>query len=208
MLTFGKYRNKSIDEVYMVDKQYLNWLNTQPWFKIKFKELHGEVSKILLDKKEPIIIKNDSIIIYTDGACSHNGSKKAKAGIGVHFSLKNKINMSDISERLFIEKPTNNKAELIAIEKAIERCIENKIKSAIIFTDSDYSKKSITLWFPEWLSKNNLEGKKNIDILKRINELLKNIEITFEYIKAHSGLKDEHSIGNSIADSLATGSIK
>ena len=37
-LTFGKYKNLNFDEIYIRDKQYLEWLNTQPWYKIKFKE--------------------------------------------------------------------------------------------------------------------------------------------------------------------------
>ena len=36
-LTFGKYNGLTINEVYSKDQQYLQWLNTQPWYKIKFK---------------------------------------------------------------------------------------------------------------------------------------------------------------------------
>ena len=47
MLTFGKHQNVLLEDVYKKDEQYLKWLNTQPWFKIKFKDLHLEVNKIL-----------------------------------------------------------------------------------------------------------------------------------------------------------------
>ena len=40
------------------------------------------------------------INIYTDGACSGNGYKSAKAGIGIHFSKRNKIKFDDVSEPL------------------------------------------------------------------------------------------------------------
>jgi ribonuclease HI len=205
MLTFGKYQNHLLEDVYQKDPQYLKWLNTQPWFKIKFKDLHLELNKILVQNMKPIKIEKDTYIIYTDGACTNNGQKNPKAGIGIHFGVKNKIKIEDISLKLQIEKPTNNKAELTAIGKALEMCNENNINDKIIiFTDSQYSIKCITLWYPDWLKKKDFKNKKNIDILRRVYELYKRLDVQFEYIKAHTGFKDEHSQGNSVADHLAT----
>jgi len=209
MLSFGKYRNELISDVIQKDKKYLEWLNTQTWFTIKFKGLHHQTTHLLVQNQEPLEIDSNSFIVYTDGACSNNGSKKAKAGIGVHFSLKNKILFEDISLRLHIDKPTNNKAELVAIEKALEQCIQKNIKSKIIiFTDSQYSLKCITLWYPDWVKKNKLENRKNIDILERIDPMMKQLNVEFQHIRAHTELQDEHSLGNSIADRLATESLK
>ena len=88
-LSFGKYQNKSMKHIFENDRQYLKWLATQPWFIIKYKDLYSNYLSLLRDE-----IKNDTsdnkLIIYTDGACSHNGNKeKAKAGIGVYFSESN-----------------------------------------------------------------------------------------------------------------------
>ena len=205
MLTFGKHQNVLLEDVYKKDEQYLKWLNTQPWFKIKFKDLHLEVNKIIVQNMKPTIIEKDTFIIYTDGACSNNGLKNAKAGIGVYFSSRNDQKLEDISQRLIIEKPTNNKAELMAIEKALEICHKAKITDKIIiFTDSQYSIQCITIWYPNWVKKNDTKNKKNLDILQRIEYLVKQLNIKFEYIKAHTELKDEHSQGNSKADNLAT----
>ena len=33
ILTFGKYKNKNIQEVFVKDKQYIVWLCQQNWFK-------------------------------------------------------------------------------------------------------------------------------------------------------------------------------
>lgn len=205
MLTFGKYQNVLLEDVYKKDEQYLKWLNTQPWFKIRFKDLHLEVNKLLIQNVKKIIIENDMFIIYTDGACSNNGLIDAKAGVGIHFSSKNKTKFEDISLKLDIENPTNNKAELIAIMMALDLCDKNNINNKIvIFTDSQYCIQCITLWFPDWLKKNNLNKKKNIDILRKIYSLYKKLNVQFQYIKAHTNLQDEHSKGNYIADSLAT----
>ena len=55
--------------------------------------------------------KNDTIKVFTDGACSMNGSVNAKAGIGVFFGKDDKRN---ISKRI-IGKQTNNTAGLSAV---------------------------------------------------------------------------------------------
>ena len=208
MLQFGKYRNQHINEIVKKDKKYLEWLNTQPWFTIKFKDLHNQTNDLLNDNIIPLQT-NNAFVIYTDGACSNNGSENAKAGIGVHFSSNNKTKLEDISVRLHIDNPTNNKAELVAIEEALETCLHNNITSKIIiFTDSHYSFKCITLWYPNWVKKNKLENRKNIDILKRIDPMMKQLNVEFQHIRAHTELQDEHSLGNSIADRLATECLK
>jgi ribonuclease HI len=209
-LTFGKYRNHTVKEVVNKDKQYSQWLMTQPWFNIKHKELYRELYHELnndVDKK-PVIFNKKSFIAYTDGACKNNGSKKAKAGIGIHFSEMNKIKINDISERLIYKTQTNNAAELTAILKCLEKCLEYNVNKKIyIYTDSDYSMKCITLWYPEWIKKGNYEDRKNIDILHKINSIYKRLDVEFIHIRAHTGLNDIHSKGNEMADRLAVESI-
>ena len=211
IIPFGKYSNKTFLDIYNKDQQYLKWLNTQPWFKIKFTSIHNLLNEFLEKYKEKIVINPDTIIIYTDGACKNNGSKSkyVSAGIGVHFSQDNYIQMEDISKKLDIDSPTNNKAELIAIKEALELCNKNKINEKIIvFTDSDYSIKAITLWYPNWVKSGDTEKKKNIDILRKIEPLYHKMNIKFQHIRAHTGLQDEHSIGNANADRLAVECLK
>ena len=98
-LTFGKYRNHTIKETVEKDKQYSQWLMTQPWFTIKHKDLYN-ILKNELSETIPKTINEDSFIAYTDGACKNNGSQKAKAGIGVYFYKHNSISIPNISERL------------------------------------------------------------------------------------------------------------
>lgn len=208
-LTFGKYRNNSVKDVVEKDKKYSQWLMTQPWFTIKHKELY-ELFKTELNKTIPksIIINENSFIAYTDGACKNNGSQKARAGMGVYFNKHNKIQIPNISERLIYKTQTNNAAELTAILKCLEKCLEYNIKQNIyIYTDSDYSMKCITLWYPEWIKKGNYKDRKNIDILHKINSIYERLDIEFIHIRAHTGLNDIHSKGNAMADRLAVESI-
>ena len=208
-LTFGKYRNHSVKEVVSKDKQYSQWLMTQPWFTIKHKDLHRAFLHELKDSNtDKPIINEDSFIIYTDGACKYNGSDKARAGIGVYFNKHNKISIPNISERLIYKKQTNNAAELMAILKCLEKCVEYKINEKIyIYTDSDYSMKCITLWYPEWIKKGNFNDRKNIDILHKIYDIYKTLDVEFIHIRAHTGLNDIHSLGNDMADKLAVRSL-
>ncbi len=207
---FGKYRNQCLKDILEKDQRYLEWLITQPWYKIKFKDLCNHTIHLLNEKnKEPIQINENVTTIYTDGACPHNGSKKAKMGIGVYFSKKNKISIPNVSSSLMIDNPTNNRAELSAIEEALRLCKENNISNKImIYTDSEYSINSITLWYPDWLMKNKLKDKKNVDLLQTIHQLYSELDVKFKHIRSHTGLTDEHSKGNDIADRLAVESLK
>ena len=79
-------------------------------------------------------------------------------------------------------------------------------KKINIVTDSDYSLRCITKWYPMWVAKKDLT-KKNIKLIEQCYHLSQILHITFTHIKAHTGLQDEHSIGNQVADRLATMSL-
>ena len=76
-----------------------------------------------------------------------------------------------------------------------------------LYTDSKYSIDCVEKWYKMWIQKNNLE-KKNINIIKIIYDNIQNLRFEFKYIKAHTNLSDEHSMGNAKADQLATNSLK
>ena len=149
------------------------------------------------------------MILYTDGACSKNGQIGAQCGIGIHFSEKNPIKLKDVSKKLKVKTATNNVAELTAIETAINMVIDNNYTNYKIelYTDSRYSIDCIEKWYKMWVKKKNLE-KKNIEIIKNIYDNIQNLRFEFKYIKAHTNLSDEHSMGNAKADQLATNSLK
>lgn len=150
----------------------------------------------------------DKIIVFTDGACSGNGKKTAKGGIGIHFPNGE---FTDISQK-FTESPvTNQRAELYAIQLALETIIKGATFNEItIYSDSRYSIKSLTEWIKNWEKNNwkNAAGKPvmNQDLIKPINRILKNIKgkVIFTHVKAHTGGSSFESVGNDKADKLAT----
>ena len=203
IIPFGKYQNSELITIFNTDKQYMKWLATQPWFAIKYTDLYNNYITLLKNQCKTET-EGDNLIIYTDGACSHNGNKeKAKAGIGVYFSENNCEKYDNISLKLNIESPTNNKAELYAILESLRKTKDTQY-STTIYTDSQYSINAIVLWYPEWLKNNDIDKKKNTDILKMISEEMKNRIVNFKHVKGHSKDKDIHSIGNKHADHLAT----
>lgn len=167
----------------------------------------------------------NSITIYTDGACSCNGKMYAKGGIGIYFSETNEclseninVTLKQFFPNLKIEKPTNQKAELIAILKAIiasKEYLEKKIQ-VNIKTDSMYCVNIFTKWYKAW-EKNNWKtasGKPvlNKEIIQTILDYTKAFNIKITYVPAHKTQPTDKSkyqdwYGNKKADELAVKAI-
>jgi ribonuclease HI len=148
--------------------------------------------------------------IYIDGSCIHNGSPNAIAGYGVYFKHNDERN----EYARVVGKQTNNTGELTAFIRAVEIMYNelNRPQSTSkinIYTDSEYVIKCAGPYSAK-LSKNdwkNTEGKipPNIKLIQRIYEIYKPFKkrISIHHVKAHTGLDDEHSVGNAEADRLA-----
>lgn len=153
---------------------------------------------------------NNTIYIYTDGACHNNGSKNAIAGIGVFLSKDSKFN---ISRKLDGGNLTNNIAELTAAIEGINIIKKMDIKNKVVVTDSEYVIKCATTYgdklvINEWISKKTKLPPPNVELVKRLYELSKKYDIKFKHIAAHTNNKDKHSICNYYADKLANECIE
>lgn len=144
------------------------------------------------------------IIIFTDGA--YKKSTK-RAGYGIYYPNKE---FEDVSEEYTLEPITNNRAELYAIYIALFRLSKSKTKYSkiTIYSDSEYSIKSVSLWIKKWEVNNwkTASGSpvKNDDIIIPISKLLHKLKhVEFKHVRSHTGLQDEISIGNSVADRYA-----
>jgi ribonuclease HI len=150
--------------------------------------------------------KNEStqskIVVYTDGACSHNGSKKANAGFGVYFSDNDPRNLS----KKVKGKQTNNVAELSAIIE-VSNILKSELKNNVnveIWTDSEYSIKCCTTYGVKQEKSGWIKDIKNKELVKKAYDIYKKYpNVHFNYIKAHTDKTDIHSIGNDNADKLA-----
>ncbi|CAO3634299.1 unnamed protein product [Cunninghamella blakesleeana] len=140
------------------------------------------------------------VIVYTDGASSHNGRKHATAGYGVYWGDGDDRNVSLPLEG---ERQTNQRAEAMAIIKALEQSKDMK-ETLEIRTDSQYCIKAITEWSINWIKNDwkTASGKpvQNMDLFKRMIQLKNNrvAETFFVYVPGHKGFH-----GNEMADQLA-----
>jgi len=157
-----------------------------------------------------IINNRNTIKVFTDGACSMNGSTNAKAGIGVYFGENDKRNVS----KRIKGKQSNNTAELSAVIEVFS-ILKEEIKnnsSINIYTDSEYVLKCCTS-YGEKCESNNWKKKKgeipNVELVKEAYLLYKQFDnIKLEWVRAHTNKGDELSKGNEGADKLANLSIK
>ena len=153
------------------------------------------------------LINYDKFVVYTDGACRNNGKSNALSSIGIYFSNRNLKRIDSVSEIVEGYNHTNNIAELTAINKSLRIIKENDIRLPVkLYTDSQYSIKTLTKWYPNWSEKDK-KTKKNIPLITDTYNLICDIKPELNYIKAHTGNGDEHSLGNAIADQLANDAL-
>ena len=204
LMPFGKYKGENLNIVFKKDKRYIEWLITTDWYNQRFND-YAKKSKELLNDYDRNIVYSDNINIYTDGSCAFNGMKGATCGIGIYFCETNRNKINDISELLLIDNPTNNYAELFAIDKAIKIVIDKDLsdKKINLYTDSKYSIDCVTKWYEGWVKNYKLD-RPNIEVIRSIYDNVQRLNIDFHHVRSHTKKNDIHSIGNSRADSLAT----
>ena len=138
------------------------------------------------------------IIVYTDGACRKNGRAGATGGIGIYFGAND---VRNVSERI-VGRATNNIAEISAVIRAIQ--LVDKTKKIGIYTDSTYAILCCTTYGDKCAKKGWPVDIPNVELVRNAYELIRLHNITLVHVPAHTGARDEHSIGNHNADQLAT----
>lgn len=138
--------------------------------------------------------------IYTDGACTNNGSPFAQAGWGA-------VLINPQGDTLELAGPvpkgqphTNSRAELMAVSEALEQC--KQPAPIILHTDNEYIAKALQGWLASWKAKGWKKSDKkppeHLDLWQRVDQLLQGKEVTALWVKAHSGIP-----GNERIDALA-----
>jgi len=146
---------------------------------------------------------SDVVSIYVDGSCAGN---PGEGGWAAYYQYKG------IGKFIhgYEEMTTNNRMELTAAIKALENIkLQHTIK---IYTDSVYLKNGITIWIKDWI-KNNWRNSakkevKNSDLWRQLLLQLKEHDIEWLWVKAHTNNQDEFSLGNYLVDDLCVRSRK
>ena len=154
-------------------------------------------------------MQQQNVKMFTDGSCMKKKNQSPKCGYGVYFPNKE---LKNISKPFLVGELTNQRAELYAIYKGIKKVTHNiDFDKLDIYTDSEYSIKSLTEWINNWKKNNwktaNKKEVANQDIIKKIDSYLDRYKgkIFFHHVRSHTGKQDFESLCNEKADKLATG---
>ncbi len=123
----------------------------------------------------------NNVTIYTDGACDPN---PGRGGWGAIILRDGKEEVLKGRER----QSTNNRMELTAALEAL-KAVEME-DAVILYTDSQYLKRGIEEWMPNWIARNwRRKGGKlaNVDLWKALASEIKKHDITWRWVRGHHG---------------------
>jgi ribonuclease HI len=127
------------------------------------------------------------VYLYTDGACSGNPGPGGWA-----FVLKHPTSGKEKEGSGGERETTNNRMEMLAVIKGLESLTRTtKIE---VVSDSTYVLKGLLEWAPKWKlngwrrkSKKGFEEVKNVDLWKRLDELVAQHYVRVKHVRGHSG---------------------
>lgn len=131
--------------------------------------------------------------IWTDGAC------KGNPGLGGWGVL---MRQGPYEKTLCggEKETTNNRMEMMAVIQALAAL--KRPSKILLHVDSQYVHKGITEWMAGWIKKgwktSDKKPVKNVDLWMLLNEQVAKHDITWQWVKGHSG-----DPGNERADQLA-----
>ena len=145
------------------------------------------------------------IPVFLDGSAIGNGKKTVKAGYAAVFPDHPHLTLHEHLPWQHGVKPTNNRAEYMALIRAHEVAPPGVTLKA--YTDSMLLLKTVTEWIPSWKRKGwkKADGSPllNVDLVKRIDQLKTERIVTMQHVRAHTGKTDYYSTWNNEADKLA-----
>jgi ribonuclease HI len=151
--------------------------------------------------------------VYTDGSCINNGRAGNRGGYAaVYPDFLDQSFGCPLADGV---SQTNQTAELTAIHEGLlklKTLTKTDEKIIRICTDSEYAINCLTKWVAGWRKKDwkTAEGKPVVhrEIIEKILDVLNAFAgHQFCHIKAHTGLTDEDSTYNDMADRLAKKSV-
>ncbi|MDY0068034.1 MAG: ribonuclease HI [Steroidobacteraceae bacterium] len=138
-----------------------------------------------------------TVTIYTDGACRGN---PGPGGWGAVLSYGEHEKELSGAEAV----TTNNRMELTAAIRALA-ALKRPCKIEL-YTDSQYVRKGITEWLPQWKARNwrtaDRKPVKNVDLWQALEREIERHQIEWHWVQGHAGVP-----GNERADRLANEAI-
>jgi ribonuclease HI len=119
--------------------------------------------------------------IYTDGGCRPNPGVGGWGAILLYGGALRELSGGE-------PKTTNNRMELTAAVQALEAL--KRPCTVVMHTDSEYLRKGITSWLPQWKQKGWRRGRqplKNKDLWQLLDSLVARHRIDWRWVQAHAG---------------------
>lgn len=130
---------------------------------------------------------DESVTIYTDGACSNNGrTDGARAGIGVCWPNNESNNISEPLDG----RQTNQRAEIKAASRGINQARELGYKEVTVRTDSNYVKNAAESWIPNWERNGWSKPVVNKNEFQELKDSMTRIKVNFEKVPSESNAAD------------------
>jgi ribonuclease HI len=141
---------------------------------------------------------NNTVYIYTDGACKGNPGPGGWGALLKYAGTEKEFFGGEANT-------TNNRMEMTAAIKALKQL--SHPCDVVLTTDSQYLRQGITQWITNWKKRDwktaNKKPVKNKDLWQQLDALVEQHNITWEWVKGHSG-----HIENERADDLANKGIE
>lgn len=160
----------------------------------------GYDREIICDQFSECDFEYADVEIFTDGSCENPGRG------GWAFRLKTSKPPRVYEESGAESNTTNNRMEMMAAIKALERLSEVPCASITVNSDSKYVVDGINRWIKGWKRDGWMTGKtnkdrspvKNQDLWVRLDKLKEQTGAEFRWVRGHNG-----NVDNERVDSLA-----
>ena len=127
---------------------------------------------------------DNTIYIYTDGACRGNPGPGGWGGLLIYQQTQKELYG-------FSPETTNNIMELTAVIESLKSIKRNH--PIIITTDSNYVKDGITKWIKSWKANNwktaNKKPVKNKELWVELDKQIQKHNINWQWVQGHVGNK-------------------